>query len=194
MLILAASPGPGVFAVVSRSISSGFRKSLFMIGGIVTGDLLYLTFAIFGLTIIARTMSDLFQIIRILGGLYLLWTGYKTFRSPVNEEMELSGGNEDVSNLSVFVSGLLITLSNPKVILFYCGFLPAFVDLNSLKLNEGAIIITLVMLILGSVMSGYSRLADSAGKLVRSGKGRKRLNRGAGGIMMTAGAALILKR
>ena len=47
MTVLAASPGPGVFGVISRSLSSGVRKTLFMIAGIVTGDLVYLTFAIF---------------------------------------------------------------------------------------------------------------------------------------------------
>ena len=193
MFFLAVSPGPGVFAVISRSLASGFRKSLFMIGGIVTGDLLYLTFAIFGLTYAARNMSGLFLAIRLLGGLYLIWTGFKTARAPVDETQE-EIPREEVGGLSVYVSGLLITLTNPKVILFYCGFLPAFVDLGSLGLSEGLIIVCLVMLILSTVLLSYSGLAGSARQFVRSPKARRRLNRGAGGIMMAAGAALALKR
>ena len=123
MTVLAASPGPGVFGVISRSLSSGVRKTLFMIAGIVTGDLIYLTFAIFGLTYVAQNMGRLFTVIRIAGGLYLVWIGIKTFlaRVPEGEGKKGSGKNRP---FAVYLSGLLITLSNPKVILFYCGFLP----------------------------------------------------------------------
>jgi threonine/homoserine/homoserine lactone efflux protein len=193
MFILAASPGPGVFAVISRTLSAGFRKTRYMIAGIVTGDLIYLVFAIFGLTYVARNMSQLFLIIRILGGIYLIWTGIKTILSPV-EENAPQVNREEVTRVSVYFSGLLITLSNPKVILFYCGFLPAFVDLGSLRPKEGFLIVLLVMLILSSVLLIYSRLAESAGRFVRSPVGRRRLNKGAGGVMIAAGAVLALKK
>jgi threonine/homoserine/homoserine lactone efflux protein len=61
MTVLAASPGPGVFGVVGRSLSSGVGKTIFMIAGIVTGDLIYLIFAIFGLTYAAQKLSGLFE-------------------------------------------------------------------------------------------------------------------------------------
>ena len=52
MLILAASPGPGVFATVARALASGFRPSLAVIIGIVLGDVIYLLFAAFGLSMV----------------------------------------------------------------------------------------------------------------------------------------------
>jgi len=193
MLILAASPGPGVFAVVSRSLASGFRKSLFLIAGIVTGDLIYLIFAIFGLTFIARNLSQLFLFIRIAGGLYLIWTGIKTFFAPIPERDEQAGG-EQVSSISAYFSGLLVTLSNPKAVLFYCGFLPAFVNLETIVLREGFIISLLVISILSCVMMVYSLLASSASRVIGSRSGRRRLNRAAGGVMTTAGVLLIFKK
>jgi len=193
MLILAASPGPGVFAVVSRSLASGFKKSLFLIGGVVTGDLIYLIFAIFGLTYVARNLSQLFFYIRVAGGIYLVWIGLKTFLARI-PEVEEGVPLEEVSPLSAYFSGLLITLSNPKVVIFYCGFLPAFADLEHLLLREGITISLLVMLILGTVMAVYALLASSASRLIQSGKGRRRLNRTAGGIMVSAGVLLALKK
>ncbi|MGD9325027.1 MAG: LysE family transporter, partial [Desulfobacterales bacterium] len=53
MLVLAASPGPGVFATVARALASGFRPSFAVICGIVAGDVIYLLFAVFGLSMVA---------------------------------------------------------------------------------------------------------------------------------------------
>ncbi len=192
MTVLAASPGPGVFGVISRSLSSGVKKTLFMIAGIVTGDLVYLIFAIFGLTYAAQNMGRLFQVIRILGGLYLVWIGLRTFFAPLSEG-ENRGGSDGTKTLSLYSSGLLITLSNPKVILFYCGFLPAFVDLGELTLREGGIIVMLVMVILSTVMFVYARLAALLGNVLRTPGGQRHLNRTAGGVMTAAGTLMIIK-
>lgn len=193
MTILAASPGPGVFGVVGRSLSSGVRKTLFMIAGIVTGDLIYLIFAIFGLTYAAQNMGRLFYFIRLAGGAYLIYVGLKTFFAKVPEKGEVEDKRDD-HPLSVYLSGLLITLSNPKVILFYCGFLPAFADLESLTLSEGGFIVAAVMIILSVVMYLYARLAASLGGLIKTPRGARSVNRSAGGIMTAAGALMVLKR
>ena len=65
MLILASSPGPGVFATIARSLASGFRPALWVILGIVVGDIIYLLFAIFGLSVVAQAFGELFYIIKI---------------------------------------------------------------------------------------------------------------------------------
>ncbi len=194
MFLLAASPGPGVFAVVSRSLSSGFRKSLFMIAGVVTGDLVYLVFAIFGLTFIAKNLSDLFTVIRLLGGAYLIYGGLKTAMAKGAAQSEGKIPLEDTPPLTAYLGGLAVTISNPKAILFYCGFLPAFTDLSKITLREGVLISFLVVMILGSVMSVYAYLAHSAGRKLNSPSGQKWMNRGAGAVMATAGTLLIAKK
>ena len=68
MLVLAASPGPGVFATVARALASGFRPSLAVISGIVLGDVIFLLFAAFGLSMVARVLGNLFFIVKICGG------------------------------------------------------------------------------------------------------------------------------
>ena len=60
MLVLAAIPGPGVFATVARSLSSGFRPALAVIAGIVVVHIFFLIFAIFGLSIIAKALGEFF--------------------------------------------------------------------------------------------------------------------------------------
>ena len=123
MMVLAASPGPGVFATVARSLASGFRPALAVICGIVLGDIIFLLLATFGLSVIAQALGDLFLVVKICGGAYLVFLGVKLWvkkpelvSSKYEKRTGLGWGN--------FTSGLVITLSNPKVILFYCGFLP----------------------------------------------------------------------
>ena len=83
MLVLAASPGPGVFATIARALASGFRPSLAVIGGIVLGDVIFLLFAAFGLSMVARALGNMFFIVKICGGAYLIWLGIRIwFKKP----------------------------------------------------------------------------------------------------------------
>ncbi|MCP4368173.1 MAG: LysE family translocator [Deltaproteobacteria bacterium] len=189
MLVLAASPGPGVFATVARALASGFRPALAVIFGIVLGDIIFLMLAVFGLSMIAQALGDLFFIVKICGGAYLIFLGIRIWmREPAlasNENQNRSGtlwGN--------FVSGLIITLSNPKVILFYCGFLPTFLDLSVLTLSDLALVVGIITFILACVLSTYALLASRARSMFTNLKAARRLNRAAGGVMIATGVVI----
>ena len=99
MLVLAASPGPGVFSTVSRSLSCGFRPALAVISGIILGDIIFLLFAIFGLAILAQTLGSFFIIIKLLGGGYLIWLGIKTFCSDASPTEANAGATTSKSGI-----------------------------------------------------------------------------------------------
>ena len=131
MLLLAITPGPGVFATVARALASGFGPSAVVVIGIVMGDLIFLLFAIYGLTAIAENLHGLFLVIKYIGASYLVYLGIKLWREkPEKIQLQAIGYRSWKSN---FLTGLFITLGNPKVILFYLGFLPTFVDLTNLS-------------------------------------------------------------
>ena len=135
VLVLAASPGPGVFATATRALASGFRPALAVIVGIVLGDIIFLLFIALGLSLAARALGNLFFMLKVCGGAYLIWLGIRIWiqaQGPVSRDQ-----NPDCrSQWGNFVSDLTVTLSNPKVILFYCGFLPTFLDLSALFLDS----------------------------------------------------------
>ena len=188
MLILAASPGPGVFATVARSLSCGFRPALAVVAGIILGDVIFLLFAIFGLAILAQTLGSFFIIIKLLGGSYLIWQGIKIFFS--NTSLTDSEAKVTSSKSGNFLSGLFITLGNPKVILFYCGFLPTFVSLSELALADILVIIAVIATVLAAVLGTYAWLASSARHFLKTPHQMQRLNRTAGGVMVTAGVVI----
>ncbi len=192
MLVLAVSPGPGVFATVARSMATGFRSSLPVIFGIVIGDITFLMLAIFGMTAIARMLGDLFGVVKILGGAYLIWLGIRIWVSrPMEDPSGLQRGGR--GHCGGVLSGLLITLSNPKVILFYCGFLPTFTDLSALRASDVMAVVGAISFILALVLVIYAYLASRAREIFQSRKALKRMNRTAGAMMVAAGVAVAVK-
>ncbi len=189
MLILAASPGPGVFATTARAIASGFRPALAVIWGIVLGDIVFLLFAAYGLSMVARALGNLFFIVKVCGGAYLVWLGIKIWiQKP--EPVQNHHNSVNRSKWGNFVSGLIITLSNPKVILFYCGFLPTFFDLSALTIVDLAIVVAIITAVLSGVLITYAYLASRARRILTTQRAVKRLNRAAGGVMVAAGVAI----
>ncbi|MCB9494916.1 MAG: LysE family translocator [Desulfobacteraceae bacterium] len=193
IFILAASPGPGVFAIISTALSSGFKKSLYLISGMVLGDIIYLLFAVFGLSAAASIMGDFFIVIKISASAYLIWLGVKIIMTkPVLNK----SGQADMDNTEKsksFLTGLFITLSNPKVILFYCGFLPAFADLSELGIQDVTAMAVIVSLVLSIVLASYAYFASKASKFLTSRKAVVNLNRSSGGIMIFAGALIAVR-
>ena len=188
LFILGVTPGPGMFATISRSLASGFVSSLGVVAGIVTGDIIFLVFAILGMSAISQAMGNFFVVVKIIGGAYLIFLGVKIWISkpvPVQQANEKKG-----TKYGNYLSGLVITLSNPKVILFYCGFLPAFMDLPSLSGVDFCIVAITVSIVLSSVLIFYAYLANRAREFFSSARSVRRLNKTAGGVMIATGVTI----
>jgi threonine/homoserine/homoserine lactone efflux protein len=192
MLVLAASPGPGVFATTARAMASGFRPALAVIWGIVLGDIIFLLFAVFGLSMMARALGNLFFLVKICGGAYLVWLGVKIWLQKP-EPVQTHQNSAIRSKWGNLVSGLIITLSNPKVILFYCGFLPTFFDLSTLTIIDLAFVVVIITAVLSGVLTTYAYLASRARRMFTNQRAVKRLNRAAGGVMVAAGVAIAVR-
>jgi threonine/homoserine/homoserine lactone efflux protein len=191
MFLLAITRGPGVFATVSKALASGFRHAVPVVAGIVVGDLVFLLFAIYGLAVIAETFSLMFTAVKYFGGVYLTWLGIRLWRSTP-ASLEIAESISQSKRFSFF-GGLSITLGNPKVILFYLGFLPTFLDLQSLTNLDIAVVAFVVSVVLGAVMLLYAFMASRARELLKSERAQNRMNRTAGSVMIGTGAALLTR-
>ena len=191
VFVLALLPGIGVFTTISRAIASGFNSALYVILGIVLGDILFLLVAIYGLNLIVKSYGEFFVFVKYLGGLYLIYLGYKIYISKA--EIESIDLKKSVSKKSSFVSGLLITLSNPKVVVFYLSFLPAFIDLNNFKLVDVVIVVFIVFTTLSFVLLGYAYIASKTKDIFKSSAKLELLNKVSALIMVFMGLFLILR-
>ncbi len=185
IFIFGITPGPGVFAILAKSMIEGPKRCIMLALGMTISDIIYLTLACLGLAAIAEHWGGLFTLIRWLGAAYLIWLGFKLFTSKPDPEASETVVNKR-SSLE-FVQGFLISASNPKVILFYMAFLPTFMDLTALNNRDIALaaILTLFALMLGLMLIAFC--AHWASAKLRSEKAIQRLNQSAGSIMMGAG-------
>ncbi len=110
ILLLAITPGPGVFATVARALASGLSHASVLALGIVTGDLIFLLLAIYGLSAVAEFLGGFFSLIKYLGAAYLIWLGISLWR--VKPEVVKVDAIK-VSWKTNFFSGLFTTLGNP---------------------------------------------------------------------------------
>lgn len=198
IFILGATPGPGVFAIVARALAQGFRPTLVFIVGIIAGDLVYLLLAAMGLSVLATQYGPAFALLKILGGLYLVYLGVQTWRSAKRVEGLMDTGLTDAGLVPVqprhtgrgFLSGLSLTLGNPKAMVFYVAFLPAFMDLSALSavdLVEASAVVSVTLFV---VMAGYAYMAARARAFFKSRQAIQNLHRGAGALMIGAGGAV----
>jgi threonine/homoserine/homoserine lactone efflux protein len=194
-LVWMAAPGPGVIAIVARSIAFGFRSTLPYIAGIVAGDLVYVLFAIFSLSMIAEIMGELFIVVRWAGAAYLIYLGVKAWRQPVVLPTDAAPETERnrASHARGFAGGLFLTLGNPKVIIFYLSFLPTFTDLTVLTLGDGIVIVSVVLGVLSGVLVTYALAAGQMRRLFRTERAVRFMNRSAGSLMIAAGCAVAAK-
>ncbi len=188
MFVLAVTPGPGVFATVARALASGTRHAAVVVLGIVVGDLLFLLLAIFGLALLAEILGGFFTVVKYAGAAYLIWLGIRLWRMQPEEHSVK--GVEELSWWSNFATGLVITLGNPKVIFFYLGFLPTFVDMAQLQARDVALIAIVVSVVLGGVLLGYAYAADRARRIFSSVRAERVMNRSAGSVMVATGTLL----
>lgn len=189
MFILAASPGPGIFATVAQALAGGFRSALDVIGGIIAGDLVFLLLAVYGLSTLARTLGELFVVVKLAGGGYLIWLGIKLWLTKPVPPGEQNPSKQQSTRQRI-LGGLFITLGNPKVILFYAGFLPTFMDLKRLTVGDVCIVAGLVVVVLALTLGVYAWSAARARVLFSKPRSMRNLNRAAGTIMVGAGITI----
>lgn len=182
-----ASPGPGVAAVVARSLARGMNGSAAFIGGFLVGDLIWFVFAATGLAAIAQTAHVLFVAIKYAGAAYLLYLAYRLWMTPPRPAAD-QAVDEGGRPSQLFMGSLMLTLANPKTMIFFLALLPTVVKLEALTFAGFVEIALVISVVLPLVLGTYALAATRARRLFTSARAVRNLNRGTGIAM--AGAAV----
>ena len=190
MTLLAAMPSMSVLLVVTRTLSSGLWHGIVTALGIVTGDLLFLVLVIYGLSAISNSFGSVFFALKLVGSLYLLILGIGLWKSKATA----LNVNQPVtpSWTASFLSGLLLTIGDQKAILFYIGFLPAFVDLSSLTAVDKVALLLTTILAVGSVKIFYAYSASNINRILKKAQFRLAISRAVGSLLVVTGLYLLV--
>ena len=188
LLVTAGTPGPSVAALVARVLTNGVRDVLPFLAAMWLGEALWLTLAVAGLSAFARTFETGLIVLKLLGVAYLLFLAWKMWTAPTGT------GADDLprgqSPWRMFVAGMLVTLGNPKIMLFYLALLPTIVDLTHVGVLAWAELVGTMLAVLILADCFWSLLAVRARAFLTSARAKRIANRTSAAAM--AGAAVAI--
>ena len=185
------SPGPGVAAVVARSLVRGAQGAPAFIAGFLVGDLVWFTVAATGLAALAQTAYTVFAAIKYGGAVYLLYLAWRMWKAPPQALNGPVAGSSQ-KPLRLFIGSLALTMGNPKTMVFFLALLPTVVQLEELSLAGFLEIAAVISVVLPLVLGGYVLAAVRARRMLQSPRAVRLVNRGSATVM--AGAAIAVAR
>ncbi len=157
---LAISPGPDNIYVLTQSLTNGAKSGIATTAGLISGCIVHTTLLAFGISIIITASPVVFFSIKVFGACYLLYLAWKVYRSDAN----ISIGNKasKKSHWQLFKQGVFMNLVNPKVLIFFLAFFPAFLwDESGNTVSQFYILGITFMVVSFIVFSGIALLAGS---------------------------------
>jgi homoserine/homoserine lactone efflux protein len=180
--LIAVIPGPTVTLIIANSLSHGPRAGLLNVAGTQLGLGLMMGLLVIGLSTVIATMGWWFDWLRLLGAVYLVWIGLKLLRA--------SGALAEARRAprprgGFLLQGLLVALSNPKMLLFFGAFIPQFVDPRGAYVGQVVLLSLTAMAVAALSDSAYALLTGRAGTLLS--RRRVRLVSRASGLCLIGG-------
>ena len=175
-LVLAITPGPGVFYIVTRSLAHGRVAGFASVLGIALGNFGNALAASLGLAALFALSSFAFTVVKLAGAAYLVWLGIRTIRAGGDTT---AAAPPRVGARRVVRDGFLVALLNPKTAVFFAAFLPQFMTAEASPVQPvllGAVFVaiamvsdTLYVLAARAVAPLAGRAGRSAGRYVTGG-------------------------
>jgi homoserine/homoserine lactone efflux protein len=187
--ILMLIPGPNVALIVANSVGHGTRYGLLTVAGTSSAILVHMVLTVIGLAALLGSLGAWFEWVRWIGVVYLLFLGIRQWRAT---PVDLTATRpQPRSQRAIFLRGFVVSLTNPKTLLFYGAFFPQFLSPTH---GIGAVVLLAAIFFavaitidsLWAVLAGRARFL-----LARRGRLRNRLS---GGLLIGAGLGLAAAR
>lgn len=181
-LVVLVIPGPGVLYIVARSLSQGQRAGLVSVLGLSTGALVHVAAATVGLSAILLTSSSAFGVVKVLGAGYLIYLGIRALLARGSTTGAEASAPRSLNRL--FTDGVVVSVLNPKIAVFFLAFLPQFVEPSRGPVPQQILLLGLLYVGLALVTDGmYAFLAGRLRRWLGGGVIQGPLPRYASGVV-----------
>lgn len=188
--VLILMPGPNVALIVANSVAHGARYGLLTVAGTSAAMVLQLVLVALGLSQALGALGSWFELLRWVGVAYLLYLGIAQWRAPALDLTKVAA--ERKSARAMLSRALVVSMTNPKTLLFYGAFFPQFVAADR-PVAPQVILLSATFVGLAVLLDGSWALAAGRARHLLARHGRLR-NRISGAMLVGAGAALALAR
>jgi len=192
--VLLVIPGPTILTVISYSVAHGNRANLPLVVAVALGDSTALVLSLLGLGALLATSALWFTLVKLVGGVYLLFLGLKMLRAGI-APAELEAPPVPSSRWRLFANTYVVTALNPKGIVFFVAFLPQFITPGR-DVTAQLWILAVTFVVMATINATlYAVFAGSARRLLASRRAQRRFNFAGGSLLSVAGVwALLAKR
>ena len=191
MFVLSIVPGPSVFLVIVKSMTSNLSQGLITIGGIVFANIIFILLVVYGVGALVASMDGLYAIIKFAGSAYLFWLGIKLLRTKV-KKAEIEQVTESSWHAN-FTAGFIVTIRAPRAILFYVSLLPNVIDLTKARVPDVLLLMLIATVAVGGAKLPYALLAYRSSLFLQEEKPKRVMNLLAGVVMILIGGVVALK-
>lgn len=198
-LVLAVTPGPGLFYVAARTLSGGRAEGVASSLGTGLGGMVHVLAGSLGVSAIVLASAELFTALKLLGAAYLVWIGLRTVltaRRDAAAALASGAAGAPVGAGRAFREGVMVEALNPKTAAFFLAFVPQFVDpaLGHVALQFALLgLVSVILNTLADVAVALAAAGVRAGAAARPGLVR-RLREASGAAMIALGVGLALAR
>lgn len=180
-------PGPTILTVISYSLSHGYRAKVPLIIAVALGDSTALALSLVGLGALLAQSAFWFQIVKWVGGLYLLYLGLQLLKAGYKNELDAATELNTSSGMKLFFNTYLVTALNPKGIVFFVAFFPQFVDPGSDVVAQ-LWLLAVTFVVLATINATlYAVFAAKAQHVMTSPRSRRVFNYTGGSLLSVAG-------
>ncbi|MFT5220748.1 MAG: homoserine/homoserine lactone efflux protein [Planctomycetota bacterium] len=191
-IVIMVTPGPAVVLAITNGILHGVRGALFAIFGNMTGLVILTAISSLGLGAVISTNDWLFDLLKWLGGLYLVYLGvmmWRTDKSRIGVSVQIDSV-KSLTHGQLYQRGLMVTASNPKAIIFVTALLPQFIQPQQPLIPQFAILIGTMLAMQLLVLGSYALLANQIRHWLNYGGRIKLLHRIIGSCFVGFGILL----
>ncbi len=190
LVILVVTPGPGMVTIIAIVGARGFTSGLALITGITFIHLCWVMIICLSFALIFDYILPFMPMIQIIGGCYLIFLGAKQYQGK-RMSLKKNAKIEKLHFYQQFALGVLSSISNPKIIVFYISVLPNFIDLGSVTLADGALILLIVAIMIEGQLACVCLTAHQLHKRILNPNNATLINHVAGIILIIVGLYLI---
>ncbi len=191
-IAICGTPGPNMLQVMTSGARHGFSRATATMAGCLLAVLLVIGLSIAGLGAALAALPQAFDVLRVAGAAYLIYLGVKAWCAPVVEVQEENArfiGNAQPYML--FRQGLLVGLSNPKLILFAAAFFPQFINPHAPKLPQCSVLLGTFVTVEVSWYITYALGGRSLSRYLHKARAQRLFNKISGGLFTVFGLMLL---
>ncbi|WP_434931825.1 LysE family translocator [Shewanella sp. HL-SH5] len=185
------TPGMCMTLAMTLGMSIGVRRTLWMMIGELVGVAIVAIAAVLGVASIMLNYPQIFEVLKWLGGAYLVYIGVNMWRSK-GKMAVIDGQPTNTRRLSLISQGFITAIANPKGWAFMISLLPPFINVDKPVATQLVVLLGIIMVTESASMLAYASGGKSLRLFLSRGDNIRWMNRIAGSLMILVGIWLAL--